>query len=496
MTDIREILERSSQGTYFEEKPFALVAVAKDGMSSQVFANANIEKANEKCFMLCACTLEDSDDILLYLSNDPNDFIYNSTVLANNHGVVPIRKVDDYFKIDIIKRHKSETVYLPKNNPFKINQRTEYNSLNFNFVKNNNRTNKLHHGIAYEISFTGKERINFSMRQNLPVSQTGRIGPSVAWLSGGNGVFEYLRTASFAREGVSFVYNTDHKILGMSRLVDDTPAKPFTSIGPATNTCIIELKQGTSTAYNIFHNPSGVSDVYLNYGEGVSFLNTTTFNPDPANGGLSVKINIRNASENFIALNDITASTDEIFDYYIMNLGDFTSGGVINDSSQYLDDNGNMACGVCYYFDKQFFYYESFHNEHNKGLMHLICQCNETAETNTTTNNTLLSNKNARADTSFSTNYDAMKAIDFSQFNSYDPGADSGTVRALDTNKGYSNTYQDSLKNLDKENGEIFTTNNNKGQKTYLIEIIFMGVLLLIFIIFSIYYYNLEIIQN
>jgi hypothetical protein len=39
----------------------------------------------------------------------------------------------------------------------------------------------------------------------------------------------------------------------------------------------------------------------------------------------------------------------------------------------------------------------------------------------------------------------------------------------------------------------IFSNNPNLGQNTYLIELIIMGVLMVIYIVFAIYYYNLDV---
>ena len=494
MADNRTRISEGFQGAYLDEKPFLLVGVVRDDMDSQVLNLAGIENSKNKHFLLCACTLKDTDDILLYLSNDPTDFFYNSTTLINNHGVVPFRKTDDLLKIDIQKNHVSETIHLPKNHPFKLSDKTEYNEIEFSFVENNQITNKIHYGIPLKIKYGDDSRINFYMRKNVPVSQTGRIGPSIASFT--SDVFEPLRTISFAREGTSFTFDTDTKLFGMSRLLADTPTKPFTSLGAATNSGIIQISQGSSLAYNIFHNPSGVSDIYLNYDSGYDFLNKTFFNPDPANGGISVQINIRNSSENFLSINAITPGVSEVFDYYLINPTDFTSGGLVNNSTQYIESNGDISGGISVFFDKSFFYYNSLANENTKGLPHAIQILNGTPTCTTTTNNDILSDNHAPCHTVYSNGYDSTIAINYTRFNSTDSNNDNGRVRQLNSSKGYSNVFQDSAKNLDHPTKPLFTTNPKKGQNTFLVEFIIMGIFLAIYLLFTIYYLNLKVLPS
>ena len=269
-----------------------------------------------KIFLVCGCTVKDTDDIILYLSNDPIDFVYNNTSLINNHGVIPFRKNGNFLTLDINSNHNSQTVYLPREQPFTLSDRTELNSIEFSFVESGNLTEQAHFGVPLTLNHTGSNRINFYVRKNVLETNSGRIGPSICVFE--SSIFEYLRTISYAREGTDFTYNSDTKLFGMSKLVDDTPTKSFTILGSTTNTGIVEIKQNNNTSYNLFHNPSGVSDIYFNYESGYSFLNKTTFNPDTSNGGISVQINIRNSLENFLSINAITNTSNEVFDYYLV----------------------------------------------------------------------------------------------------------------------------------------------------------------------------------
>lgn len=500
MSDIRTTIENNQQGALTDTKIFVLGAVVKPGMSSQFRSVTNIENADNKLFLVCSCnpyTNKDTneDEILLYLSNDPNDFIYTNTNLINNHGVMPFSKVDDNFIINLTNRkhattNSSSDIRLPKNNPFDLSQKTEFNSLEFSLEDGTINTDKTYHGIPYQIKFSeDNSRLNFKVRKSVT---TGRIGPSIATFSEPSTVFEYLKTSFVGMSGTSFYFEEDIRDLGLSRLVLESNSQPFSEINKFGNDGIIYYSQGTSNAYNIFSVvEEGMSEIKLRYNNTQKYLGASVFNPNTAYGNLNLQINIRSDTNNFVTMTDISNTNNEIFDYYFLNIGDFTTGGIVNNSRQYINDStGDIEGGICYTF------YNNLHkNEGNllksTGLVHLLNTVNGTPINSAQVTGTVTEH-HAPIPAVYSSFSDAVQGINLNKFNTTSPDTGSEKTRNITSSKAYP-----SLKNnIDPSEPipNLFTTTPTKKQNNdFIIIVVTMSVLLLLFIIFSIYYYNIEI---
>jgi len=501
MTTLNDIIESCTQGHLNEESSFMIAGVVKEGMSSQFEATTNIANGQNKLFVLCACqSINSPYKNILYMSNDPNDFIYNKISTALNRGVVPVRKEVDNFFIDITGINHSATIGLPKQTKFTAdNTNLELNDLNFVQIEGGESPDSmsLNHGIAYKIVYNNNginndDRINFHVRKDVSLADNGRYGPSIAYFT--DGIFEPLKTNSYASSGpgTSFTFETDkNNLLGLSRLVLESNSASYSDIPISNNAGIVKIEQGTSVWFDTFDKNSGIS--FINLGtSGVQFLDTTVYNPTTTEG-ISLIINLRNSEDNFITISEITTpGISDIFDYYLINMTGFTSGGLPNDSSQYFDkETSNVIGGVCYFLNNKYTFHNFFHQENKKGFLADINCINGTSIDRTTTDNSLLTYAHAGANTNFSTYNDSIVAVDFNTFNSYDSSTPCGKNRNLNPNCVLNSNSVSAAQ--DPENNNIFSDNPKEGQSTYLAEIITMGVLFLCYIIFAFYYFNLNL---
>jgi hypothetical protein len=499
MTTLNDTIESCTQGHINQEQPFMIAGIVREGMSAQFEASTNIANSQNKLFILCACqSINSPFKNILYMTNDPNDFIYNKTSVALNRGVVPIRKKDANFFIDLTGINHSATIGLPSKTKFTAdNTNLELNDLNFTQIKGGESPDSLNlnYGIAYKIDYNNNglnndDRLNFSVRKNVSSSDFGRLGPSIAYFS--EGIFEALKTVSYASYGTDFTFEADkNNLFGMSQLILESNSASFTSIPISNNSGIIKFTQGTSVWFDTFDKNTASGNVNLGPSGG-QFLNTTVYNPDISEG-ISVLVNLRNSEENFITISDITTpGVSEIFDYYLVNLTGYTSGGLENNSSQYFNkDSSDIIGGICYYLSNKYTFYNFFHQENKKGFIADINCINGTPIDRTTTNTDLLTVAHAGPNTNYSTFNDANFAIDLNKFNSYDSNTPCGKNRALGTNCVLNSNSHVAAK--DPTNKNIFSNNPKEGQKTFLIEVITLGVLFLAYIVFAFYYFNLSL---
>lgn len=491
------VLSKLSHGVVRENNSFMLVGVVKEGASGAFEDIVNVTNSREKCYILCGCQLkEEPYDTILYMSNDPNDFIYNKTSTADNYGVIPMRIKDNRLDIDLLGQNHNRTMPLPKEPKFNPNVNNQPNDYFFTSVTNKILfpNNRLQHGVAFEINLKQKERKNFYIRKNLT---NGKIGSSIAWFSKPSTRFEYLKTKFYGGTGTvgNFTFESGkYNMLGVSKLVLDTNSEVFSSLPISYNTGIVKIEQGTSLWLNDFTNPSGVSDIHLKINNGNKFLNTDVFNPDITKG-ISIQVNIRNDKNNFTSIRSLNLpTTTEVFDYYLINLNGYTPGPLENNSSQYYDNNSDIQGGICYFLSNIYTYYNFFHQNNLKGFIHDINVINGTPIKRTSTNNELLTSRHAPEYAVFSDNYDAINAIDLNDNNNFDTNSTCGKVRNITNFKNnLCGLYLNSDKNLNNPQGQIFSDNPKINQKTYLIEIISMAILMVIYIIFAFYYYNLSL---
>jgi len=497
-------IKNCTMGHIKEEQPFALVAVVKEGMSALFETQTNIANGNQKSFILCACKTKDKPyDTIFYFSNDPNDFIPNYTYSARNLGFIPCKKKEDTLWFDILNLNNSRTISMPpeaKTNLADYNNQIlhlQWKDIDSDLLVDSQR---LYNGIPYEMKFGDyydDDRINFYVRKNVTAANNGRIGPSIALFSQPSDIFEYQKTSSFSEYGVSFIFDSSKKNeFGISKLTLDTNSATYSDL-PVNNDCgIMELKQGTSIWYNTFNNHSGISNVYLNIDNTNTFLNTTVFNPDVTKG-ISVKVNLRNTESNFIDVKSITgAGVSEVFDYYFVNTGDFISGGIENDSSQYFDQTSSdiLKGGVCYYLNKNYTYYGFFNNENTKGFIGAINCLNGTSVNKSNVDSSKLTSFHAGANASFSTYNESLFGINTNSFIANDPKSTSGRTNNTSSNsKNVPVLKNDAHKNLTNPNKAIFTDKPLDGQNNFYIEIGIMSALIVIFILFTIYYYRLKL---
>jgi len=336
------------------------------------------------------------------------------------------------------------------------------------------------------------DSVPFYVRTN---KSSGKTGPSLAYFNENSSVFEYQNTAFYSSYGTNFTYNSDKSNeFGISRLTIETVqgSKNFSNIPIGTHSGIVELKQGTSVWYDIFDNTFGISDIYLSnkINIGTSFLNRTVFEPDNTLNGISVKINLRNREENFVSIPNIS-TTEEVFDFYLVNLQGFISSGLDNNSSQYHLDNGDIKGGICYFPNKNYMDIGHFHYSITQGFLNAINIINETTITRQSINTDILLSHHAGPNTAYSNHYDSLYAIDFEKFNSYDETTLCGGARQAVQSKTSKCNLHNKSNSVKATN--IFTDNPKKGQNTYLIEIITMSVLIFIYIVFAIYYFSLTI---
>jgi hypothetical protein len=501
MTDIKSRANICSQSHIEEEQPFMIVAVVRDEMSGQFNKNVGIAVGNTKSFILCSCQLlEDPQQTILYLSNDPSDFIYNYTGTARNNGIMPIKKRDNNFLIDINKIKDSKTVGFPINHLMNLNDCSKiiYNDLEFYSVDGNLReisSEEIHYGVPYKVTFAGGQRINFYTRKNVTTVNNGLIGPSIAHFSSPSTIFENLKSASIALEGTDFLFNASKKNeFGMSKLNLEVNSAAINLIPQVNSAGIMELKQGTSTWYNIFHNPTGTSTVYLKYNTGDSFLNTDVYNPSTAAGGISVKINLRNKISDFITTDSITPGVSEVYDYYFVNMRGFTVGGLQNNSSQYFNKlTGDVHSGLCYFMNKDYTYHNFFHKENMKGTIHNLNCLNNTPIARTTVDSSKMNNSITTEDsTVYSNYYESLYGIDLNKFNDYSGTNNCGNRRSTENpGKNLCTLYGDSDKAA-QQGKPIFTSDPGEKEQTFIIEMVVMSVLVFIYIAFAIYYYNLK----
>lgn len=488
-------LSKLSQGTVRENQRFMIVAKVKEEAFGAFTDATKIMNLGNKFFILCGCQLKDSPHMArLYLSNDPNDFINNNVATANNYGVIPFSYDGNSIKLDLLNKNHNRTLYLPEDpdfDPLSNDQPTDYYFYSNNILFPNNR---LQYGVPFTITIKNNETKNFFIRKNLT---NGKIGPSIAWFSQPSQFFEYAKTKFFGAYGTSldFTFDADKlNMLGISRLNLDTNSEPFSSLPATYNSGIVKINQGTSTWYNVFNNSSGVSDIHLGMSSG-DFLNTTVYQPGISQG-ISVQINIRNDEENFVSIPslDIPLGT-EVFHYTLVNLNGFISGGGENDSSQYQDTASNISSGLCYFLDTNYTYHNFFRQKNMSGAIHALNVMNGTENNSVNTDINKKTSKHAQPYTVFSDHYDSLYAIDLNAHNSFNTDDQCGKVRTITQfRNNICGLYLDSDLNLNDPNGKIFTNNSKTNQKTYLIEIIIMAVLMIIYIIFAFYYFNMELV--
>ena len=502
MADIKSRINICSQGYIQNDQPFMIVGVVKEGMSAQFLSSVNISDANTKCFILCSCQLlESPQQTILYLTNDPSDFVYNYTGTARNNGILPIKKRDDNFLIDINKIKDSKTIGFPVNHLMNLNDGSKVvlNDLEFRTIDGNLRKlsdKELSYGVPYKLTFAGNQRVNFYTRKNVKPSNYGRTGPSIAHFAKPSTIFENIKTDSIALYGISMSYNSSKKNeFGMSKLILDTPTEAINLLPRGKSAGIMELKQGTSTWYNIFSNPLGTSTVYLKYKTGEKFLNTDVFDPTTAVSGISVKINLRNKLTNFIKAEEVTPGVSEVFDYYFVNLKGFTVAGLQNDSSQYIHKiTSDVHGGLCYFIHKDYTYHNFFHKENMKGAIHNFNCLNNSAESRTTLDNSKLTNLHTTEDsTTYSTYNDSLYGINLNAQNDYSGTDNCGKRRATEAHsENLCSLFGDSDQAA-QQGKPVFTDNPGEKEQTFIIEMVVMAVLVFIYIAFAIYYYNLKI---
>lgn len=488
------ILKNLTQGIVRENQTFMLVGLVKEGASGAFNDAVNVDSEN-KAYILCACQLKDYPyDTIFYFSNDPVDFINNKTSVSKNFGVAPLRIKNNLLHVDLLSQDHNRTLPLPENP--KINYYSNDKPVDYYFTSKTNNIlfpiNRLQHGIPYEINLKNNARKNFYIRKNV---STGRIGPSVSIFSQPSTAFEYLKTNFYASYGTSLTFNSSlYNTLGVSRLTLETNSENYSSLPISYKTAIVKLKQGTSLWYNVIDNLSGVSDFQMEINNGNSFLNTTVYNPDTSIG-ISVEVNIRNDESNFVSIPNLNiTSTQEVFDYYLVNLNGFTSGGNENNSSQYHDSNSNIVGGICYFMDTIHTYYNYFRQNNMKGFLNNLNVLNQSEIVNYSTNNSLKTSRHAEGYTVFSDYYDAIYAINQNDFNSFDPNDNCGKVRAIANFKNnICALHNKSLNNLNNPNGNVFSDNPKTNQTTYLIEIIVSAVIVFVYIIFAFYYYIMKL---
>ena len=488
-----------------DSQSYGLVAVVKEDNQANFEARTNITNSASKLFVLCSCQiLNQTNDHILYLSNDPNDFIYNDTKIARNYGVAPLKLVEDYFTIDYRGRNHSRTMPLTKEKKFQVysqDSNHQYNSIKFKSIDSNfdHPSDRIIVGIPYEINFAkNRDTMNFHIRKNLATAENGRIGPSIAWFSQPSSIFEYLRTYSYEATGAAgdFTFDADNNNkFGVSKLQNEANSAKLNELPIGKG--IVEIYQGTSVWCNVYNNlgnlSQGVSEINLTYNPGKNFLNTQVFNPDVTKG-VSVKINIRNKEENFVALDSI-ASVDNMFNFYFINMMGHTSGGQENNSSQYIDnDNGNILGGLSYFPDKDYTYHNFFRQEHLKGFIAGINCINDTTISKMDVDVSKKTDNHASEHTTYNSFYDSSYAIDLNAKNDYTSGADCSKARAVGNFRtNFCGLHLNSDQELNDPNAKIFSDNPKYNQQTYILEMVIMGVALLIYCIFAFYYYNLEL---
>lgn len=487
-----------SQGLVNDNQHFMLVGVVKDGMSTAFKNFTNIDNPQDKVFILCGSKLEHNQkQSLLYFSNDPNDFIYNKNLLGG-YGVIPFSKEDDTLYIDIPDLHNTHTRGLPSSAKFSNNSNNELNSVTFTNITCDqvSTPNRLYYGLPYKLTFDNNQRMDFYIRRN---QNLGRIGPSIAWFSQSSSIFEYQKTDFFGAHGngTSFVFDADNNnYFGVSKLTLDTNSVNFSDLPTSNSTGVIKIEQGTSTWFNVIDNTWGLSShTSLEIDEGSDFLNTQVYDPDNSKG-ISIQINLRNREDNFVSIPNITPTTNEVFDYYFVTLGGFTSGGFENNSNQYFNST-NITGGLCYYSSEELTYYTWATEENKKGLINSINCLNNTAILKTTTDTSKVTDRHAEPETAFSTQHDASLAIDL---NSSINCSQSSTC-GKNISAGNEQNKPCILKNNANElladpNSKIFSDNPQNQEVTYLIEIIVMAVLLVAYLIFAFYYNSMTLNQK
>ena len=502
MTDIKSRNNICSQGYIQNEQPFMIVGVVKEGMSAKFLSTVNITDADDKCFVLCSCQLlENPQQTILYLSNDPNDFIYNSTKTARNNGILPVRREENNFIIDIMNLNNPQSVGLPINSKMNLSspQKIIKNDLDFFTIDGNlskQGPQELSFGIPYKMTFANNQRINFYTRKNVTTANNGRTGPSIAHFAQSSTIFEELKTHSIALEGISPSFSAARfNEFGMSLLSLDTPTEAITLLPKENRAGIIELKQGTSTWFNIFNNPSGTSTVFLQFDSSDTFLNIGVCTPITTGVGISVKINLRNKESNFILMDDVTAGVSEVFDYYFVNSTGFTVGGLANDSSQYFNNlTGDIEGGLCYFMNKNYTYHNFFRQENTKGLVANLNCLNNTPITRTTTDSSKLTSYHITEDsTNYSSYYDSLYGIDFNANNDYSQNGNCGTQRTTEAQSENLCGLQGDSDQGAKQGKNIFTDSPHEKEQTFIVEMVVMSILVFIYIAFAIYYYNLEV---
>ena len=491
---MESFMSKISHGIVNERENFLLVANVKEDQRGP-FNDAVKVNSENKHYILCSCQLKDSpNDTILYLSNDPNDFVPQEVATIKNNGVVHCKVDNDKLKIDIRKSINSRTINFPKTTKFQYE--IENKNSDINFISKHNKINfplnRLQYGIPYDITYADGDRINFHVRKNVP---TGRIGPSIATFSEASTSFEYLKTEFFAAKGSSsqFTFESDFNILGISALPLETNSVNFNNL-PISNNCgIISLQQGSNFCYNVFNNPLGVSDIYLKKDADETFLNTETFDPDTGLS-LAIQVNIRNSINDFVTLDDLSTTPDaKIFDFYLHNLGGFISSGKENNSQQYFDENYEIKGGIKYYPDPFYTPYKYFLSKKNKGFLHILNTLNNTHIDIVVPTNKKTS-LHAETYSVFSQYYDAINGINLNKYNSYDPEVKSGKKRNIvNFMKPATTLHQNSQNNLSDPNKPVFTDNKHYNEKNFLIPIILMSIFLLSYIIFAYYYSTLTV---
>lgn len=415
-------IAKSNQGYVIDNQRFMLVATVKNNMSGTFESITNITNSTDKCFILCSNTLEDGVNTVLYFSNDPNDFIPNFLKTGNNYGFTPVFKKDNLLYFDILRNNHDITIPLQANCNFQVDSHSN-NLINLNYTYQGQYISyaDLNYGQPLSITLDNGDNIPFYIRTN---KSSGEIGPSIAYFSKSSTVFEYQKTVFYSSYGTSFTYNSNiNNQLGVSLLTVET-AQGSENFNAIPYNGIIELKQGTSVWYDIFNN-FGVSDIYLSskITTGTSFLNREVFEPNINVSGISVKINLRNNEENFVSIPNISTS-EEVFDYYLINLQGFISGGINNNSSQYHLNNGDVQGGICYYPNRNYTDINFFRYSITQGFLNAINTINGSSITIQTIDNNKLKTHHAGPNTVYATHYDSLHAIDFSQFNNYSNTSD------------------------------------------------------------------------
>jgi hypothetical protein len=319
-------LENLYRGNIQSNKRFYLAARINNntaGASASIKNGLALTNDNSH-FLLCLNNLEKSGINYhhFYWSNDPVDFVPQLEFNSRNQGAVKL-----FYKNDVI--YDYQFVYQTNLNSQNYNNNLTYYEVS-NLVddveikptqcknyrinpensKNYNISNLIHSGVAYDLTDTFDNTINWNFRANISSSSGGSFRPDIATFNNNNNVFENLAAKSVRITGTPPVVNEiQMSTNGFTAVTNYLGASEI----PLNGGIATMSQSGNKETFSFSHYDS--SSGFITFNERAMF-GGTSFTPSTS-VSLTLTVVLSNHINNFKNLKDLIGSSYSINTNYL-----------------------------------------------------------------------------------------------------------------------------------------------------------------------------------